>query len=286
MGHGRNHCCALLCHSELMIYRYCRSILLVAIVISLTSCANSTGKYSYGYYSGKQRPAGSHNAGSRSVVRQPHGDHHKVRKGDTLYSIAWAYGHDVRDVARWNSIRPPYTIYPEQRIRVKPPAKYTARSQPPTHTSSKSSSVRNKTSSAKTASNTYTKNKNAAKINWQWPTNGKIIGKYAARDTGKKGLDITGKAGQRIRAAASGEIVYAGSGLRGYGRLIIIKHNDTYLSAYAHNRKLYVKENQKVKRGQHIADMGSDEGQTVMLHFEVRRNGKPVNPMNYLPKRR
>ena len=263
-----------------MIYRHCRSIILIALVILLGACTNSTGKYSYGYYTGKQQPAGTRKAAPRQA------EYHKVQKGETLYSIAWAYGHDVRDVAGWNNIRPPYTIYPEQRIRVKSPAKNTYRSKPPTHTSSSSAIARSKTASSKQAKYSTRKDKNTQKISWHWPTNGKIIGGYSVRDAGKKGLDIAGKKGQRIYAAAKGEIVYVGSGLRGYGRLIIIKHNDTYLSAYAHNRKLYVKENQKVERGQHIADMGSDEAQQAMLHFEVRRNGKPVDPLKYLPKRR
>jgi lipoprotein NlpD len=269
-----------------MIYRHCKSALLIALVIFLSACSNSTGKYSYGYYTGKQQPAGTRKAAPRYTPQQRHVEYHKVQKGETLYSIAWAYGHDVRDVARWNSIRPPYTIYPEQRIRVKPLPKNTHRSKPPTHSSSSSATARNKTASSKQAKYSARKDKNTTKISWHWPTNGKIIGKYSVRDAGKKGLDIAGKKGQRIYAAAKGEIVYVGSGLRGYGRLIIIKHNDTYLSAYAHNRKLYVKENQKVERGQHIADMGSDEAEQAMLHFEVRRNGKPVDPLKYLPKRR
>jgi lipoprotein NlpD len=266
-----------------MIYPHCRIFLLVVMVIALSACTNSTGKYSYGYYSGKQKPAGTMKMAPRYTAQQRHVEYHRVEKGETLYSIAWAYGHDVRDVASWNKIRPPYTIYPEQRIRVKPPAKSTNRSQPPTHSST---TARNKAGSNNQAKYSPRKDKNTAKISWHWPTNGKIIGKYSVRDAGKKGLDIAGKAGQRIYAAAKGEIVYVGSGLRGYGRLIIIKHNDTYLSAYAHNRKLYVKENQKVERGQHIADMGSDEAERAMLHFEVRRNGKPVDPLKYLPRRR
>lgn len=269
-----------------MIQRHCKSIFTLMLAMLLASCANSTGKYSYGYYTGKQKPASSRKAAPRYPEQPGNAEYHSVEKGETLYSIAWAYGHDVRDVANWNNIRPPYTIYPAQRVRVKPPSQYTARSQPPTHAAGHSTTARKKAASSKQAKYSTKTDKNTAKISWQWPTNGKIIGKYSARDAGKKGLDIGGKTGQRIYAAAKGEIVYVGSGLRGYGRLIIIKHNDTYLSAYAHNRKLYVRENQKVERGQHIADMGSDEAEQAMLHFEVRRNGKPVDPLKYLPKRR
>ncbi|MGD8926611.1 MAG: peptidoglycan DD-metalloendopeptidase family protein, partial [Thioalkalispiraceae bacterium] len=202
---------------------------------------------------------------------------HIVSKGETLYSIAWQYGQDVRDVAQWNHIRAPYTIYPNQKIRLKPPKldKPVKRNPVIASNSRKNPPVK-----------PVIKTKNSLKISWQWPTKGKIIGTYSARDSGKKGLDIAGKIGQRVYAAAGGQIVYSGSGLRGYGKLIIIKHNDTYFSAYAHNRRLFVKEEQQVKKGQHIADMGSSEADRAMLHFEVRRNGKPVDPLRYLPKRR
>lgn len=260
------------------------------IAVYLTACTKG-GIYTYGYYSGKTRPSTSplkakvkQQQQAPHVIRQPiPADYHYVDKGETLYSIAWAYGHDVRDVAEWNKIRPPYTIYPKQRIRVKPAPKRVARAPRP---SSKSTVVRHK----KSRNTSVTRvNKNAGtrgKISWQWPAKGKIIGKYSARDRGKKGLDIAGKPGQRIFAAAGGEVVYVGSGLRGYGKLIIIKHNETYFSAYAHNRRLFVKEKQSVKKGQHVADMGSSEADRAMLHFEVRRNGKPVDPLRYLPKRR
>jgi len=269
-----------------MTFRNCKFVLLAAAVVLLISCAKSTGKYSYGYYTGKQKQASTRKGSSASTHDKRPADYHVVEKGETLYSIAWAYGHDVRDVANWNNIRPPYTIYPKQNIRVKPVPKHVKRSHATARPPGKSNLTRKKTSATPSAVSTNKKAKKSVKISWQWPTKGKIIGNYSARDAGKKGLDIAGKAGQHIYASAKGEIVYVGSGLRGYGKLIIIKHNETYFSAYAHNRRLYVKENQKVERGQHIADMGSDEADRVMLHFEVRRNGKPVDPLSYLPGRR
>ena len=118
---------------------------------------------------------------------------------------------------------------------------------------------------------------------WAWPADGKVLGRYSEGDS--KGLDIAGTRGQPVRAAASGRVVYRGSGLRGYGQLIIIKHNDEFLSAYAHNDRIYVKEGDVVKRGQKIADMGSSGSDRVKLHFEIRRQGVPIDPLKYLPKR-
>jgi len=283
-----------------------KGFLSVSLVIAvLAGCAVERNDYSYGYYTGIKNPRVKRSdaaddevtAAQQPAVQaippattdKPPPEYHLVSKGETLYSIAWQYGHDVRDVAAWNHIRAPYTIYPNQRIRTRPP-RVVARPAPtpsPYPTARKYSPPAVKT---KPAAIKKTKTKKIAaksdKISWQWPTKGNIITKYSASDAGKKGLDIAGKEGQAIYAAASGDIVYSGNGLRGYGQLIIIKHNDTYLSAYAHNKRLHVKENQKVKKGQHIADMGSSEAEQPMLHFEVRRNGKPDDPLRYLPARR
>ncbi len=120
-------------------------------------------------------------------------------------------------------------------------------------------------------------------VPWQWPASGKLLAPF--NDSSNKGLDIAGKAGDPILAAGDGKVVYAGSGLRGYGELVIVKHNGTYLSAYAHNRKILVKEGQSVTKGQKIAEMGNTDADTVKLHFEIRKQGKPVDPAQYLPKR-
>jgi lipoprotein NlpD len=120
-------------------------------------------------------------------------------------------------------------------------------------------------------------------VPWLWPTSGKVVAPYS--ESGNKGLDIAGKAGDSILAAGDGKVVYAGAGLRGYGELVIVKHNATFLSAYAHNRKILVKEGQMVSRGQKIAEMGNTDSDSVKLHFEIRKQGKPVDPLLYLPKR-
>lgn len=269
------------------------------VLLFAYGCAVERNDYSYGYYTGIKNPrVKRHDTAATTVPESdvpsvpssvPSSGYHQVSKGETLYSIAWQYGHDVREVAIWNNIRPPYTIYPRQQIRVTRPSGLSTRrvpNHPPSAAHTHSKTYTPKRPASPSHKNTAKSANRGVKITWQWPTKGKIIGKYSAQDSGKKGLDIAGKPGQQIYAAADGDIVYSGGGLRGYGKLIIIKHNDTYLSAYAHNKRLHVKEDQKVKKGQHIADMGSSEANRPMLHFEVRRNGKPVNPLRYLPRRR
>jgi lipoprotein NlpD len=120
-------------------------------------------------------------------------------------------------------------------------------------------------------------------VTWIWPAAGQVIAGYS--ESGNKGVDIAGKAGDPVVAASDGKVVYAGAGLRGYGELVIVKHNATFLSAYAHNRKILVKEGQAVTRGQRIAEMGNTDAESVRLHFEIRKQGKPIDPMLYLPKR-
>ena len=203
--------------------------------------------------------------------------YHTVQKGETLYSIAWQYGHDYRTVAQWNDLPRAYTIYPGQKLRVRPP------SNPATsRLSSNSTSTRSSRTSSRTH-NTVTASSRSPQ--WRWPTEGKVISHFAAGDLTRQGIDISGRLGQPIIAAADGKVVYSGNGLRGYGNLVIIQHNETYFSAYAHNKKVLVKENEKVKSGQRIADMGKSGTDRVMLHFEIRRNGRPSNPLQYLPKK-
>ena len=241
-----------------MTYSAIQLVVLISASMLVSSCSLPPGnKYTYGYYSGRDRPASAQadNSARKGALT------HIVNKGETLYSIAWQYGQDVRDVAQWNNLRAPYTIYPQQSLRVAPPVQqpaYTTSSpraktapvQPPVH--------RSAAKTAKPVTNS------TQKISWQWPTNGTIINHYSAKDSGKKGLGIAGKSGQAIHAAADGAVVYAGSALRGYGQLVIIKHDETYFSAYAHNKRLHVREDQAVKKGQHIADMG-DSG-TCLLY--------------------
>jgi lipoprotein NlpD len=260
-----------------------------------------------------KRPQRASGSGYRTVVT-----------GDTLYSIAWDAGQDYRDVARWNGIRSPYLLKPGQRIRLSPPRRdsdrvivvagdtlyslaedvgvsyrelarwnnisppyvirpgQSLRITPPGTSSAKASRspVGNKRSSSKAASSVNVRS--AAKLGpWEWPADGSVVKRFGTN----KGLDIAGKRGQPVRAAAPGQVVYKGGGLRGYGQLIIVKHNRDFLSAYAHCDRIYVEEGDVIKRGQKIAAMGNSGTDQVKLHFEIRYRGSPVDPLKYLPRR-
>ncbi len=194
-----------------------------------------------------------------------------VAKGETLYSIAKSTGIRQQDLAAWNSLEAPYHLKPGQRLRLTPPADATAAPPPPRARAPKSKAAAAETPTLRS-------------IEWIWPTDGAIIARFAPNDAAK-GVDIAGTAGQTIRAAASGTVVYQGSGLRGYGQLIIIKHNADFLSAYAHCAAIYVQEGSVIKPGQKIAAMGSSGTDRIKLHFEIRRRGTPVDPLEYLPKK-
>jgi lipoprotein NlpD len=192
-------------------------------------------------------------------------------------------------VARWNEIKPPYTIKLGQRIRVAPPPEFDARRALHGYPSFKTDNTATndaRTLSQKDRKNTVTNNYNSDKpVKWQWPVEGKVARNFSATGNGNKGVDIVGQLNQPVYAAADGEVVYSGSGLRGYGNLVIIKHNDLYLSAYAHNNELLVKEGERIAKGKQIATMGKSDTDSVMLHFEIRRDGKPVDPLVFLPRR-
>jgi lipoprotein NlpD len=223
-----------------------------------------------------------------------------VRRGDTLYSIAWQHGLTYRQLADINGIRSPYTIYSGQRLRVKPlapqraiaPVQSKPRTAPAAH-QPKPVAVPTAVSSAPTPapepaarpSASATGSVAAYDGNWVWPTRGRLLRGFQQDSSGRKGIDIGGHNNQPVNAAANGKVVYAGSGLVGYGRLIIVKHNENLLSAYGHNNKLLVAEGEYVKAGQMIATMGSSGTNRTGLYFEIRKNGKPVNPLHYLPKR-
>ena len=213
-----------------------------------------------------------------------------VRRGDTLFSIAFRYGWDWKALAARNNIGAPYTIVPGQTIRfdgragTRPTAVAT--------TTVTSSSAGSKTTVIKRTAAAPAKPVASAPVpagpapkGWGWPSNGILIGKFSSNGSLNKGIDIAGDLGQPVLAASDGSVVYAGSGLRGYGELVIIKHSDTYVSAYGHNRRLLVREGQQVKVGQTIAEMGSTGTDRVKLHFEIRRQGKPVDPLQFLPRR-
>lgn len=250
------------------------SFFLVALLL-LNACSHK-GIYTKGYYA----RASGHKPAVVPPQRKRDADYHVVEKGETLYSIAWQNGYDHRQLAGWNGIKPPYTIFPLQRIRIKPRAMVTSPRQSSSRTKSKKAYIApNKPATNLTKKPTWTK-----KPAWYWPAQGPLLSTFSHNDAGRKGVDISGRLGQPVQAAADGKVVYSGSGLRGYGNLIIVKHNEEFFSAYAHNNKNLVKENQSVKARQRIADMGRSGTDRVKLHFEIRRDGKPVNPLSYLPK--
>ena len=218
---------------------------------------------------------------------------YSVKGGDTLFSIAWRYGLDYRKVAANNHISPPYTIYPGQKV-------YLAQRAPPKTEKKPSSSaaasgassgartVKSNSATSKPAAPPATKSKTTATpaksgACGRGPTPGRVTRGYSS--TVHKGIDIDGKRGDSITAVAAGTVVYAGSGIVGYGELLIVKHNEVYLSAYGHNSRLLVAEGAQVRAGQKIAEKGSSGTDTVKLHFEIRKEGKPIDPKRLLPPR-
>ncbi|EBK3500058.1 murein hydrolase activator NlpD [Salmonella enterica] len=267
-------------------------------------------------------PKGSYTGGST----------YTVKKGDTLFYIAWITGNDFRDLAQRNSISAPYSLNVGQTLQVGNASgtpitggnaitqadaaqqgvvtrsaqnSTVAVASQPTITYSEGSGEQSANkmlpnnkpagtvvTAPVTAPTVSTTEPNASSTStsapisaWRWPTDGKVIENFGASEGGNKGIDIAGSKGQAIVATADGRVVYAGNALRGYGNLIIIKHNDDYLSAYAHNDTMLVREPQEVKAGQKIATMGSTGTSSTRLHFEIRYKGKSVNPLRYLPQR-
>jgi len=219
------------------------------------------------------------------------GKYHVVTRGDTLYSIGFTSGVGYQNLAIWNSITPPYGLKVGQKIKLftsKQTQKKEIRKQEKiekpikNRNSSQKIAVVERSSSQKRVTVSSDKKK-LLKFNCRWPIKGKILNDFS--QTGRKGIDIKGTVGQKVKSVAVGKVVYSGSGLKGYGNLLIIKHNYLYLSAYANNRHLLVKEGELVKKGQVIAEIGGVVGKTASLHFEIRKNGSPVNPLEYLPKK-
>lgn len=252
-------------------------------------------------------------------LEQPPGiklNHHTVSRSDTLYSIAWRYGMDYHELASINNIASPYTIRVGQKINLS--SSSTGSTGAAVYTSTPGVEVRAIAENA----NAVTEVSAVSEVSpgssgkeplapspesvkpivehhveqtmvsppsgssrWQWPANGRITSGYSATDPMRKGIDLDGKLGEPVAAAKSGNVVYAGGGLAGYGELIIIKHDEQFLSAYGHNSKLLVREGDAVKAGQKIAEVGSSGTDSNKLHFEIRRDGKPVDPLQYLPKK-
>jgi lipoprotein NlpD len=212
--------------------------------------------------------------GCGGPYRKPDSNTYTVRAGDTLYSIAWRHSVDYRELARWNKLSADYRIYPGQVLKLGPSgASRTAKKQ--TRSTSTSGALAARPPTPSPADNVTA---------WTWPTEGSATAVRHA-PTGSHGITITGREGQTIRAAARGKVVYTGSGLRGFGQLIIVKHSDVFLSAYGHNRLLRVREGDEVLLGQPIAEMGIGPDRVPMVYFEIRYNGKPVDPRLYLPQR-
>ena len=288
----------------------------LAGMVLLAGCAKSTVVRS---------PSASRAPVSSAPSRPPaSGRTVTVRKGDTLYRIAKAQGVSALDLAMWNRIAPPYTIHPGQTLRLSAPeAAKPARPDPPQQagtsrpaqggtrpgTSRPADAPRPATGdkpatdkpgtrpvattptrppadtgSGKPAAPVATPAPDAA-FAWRWPADGNVVGRFIAGDPTRQGIDIAGKSGAPVRAAADGVVVYSGAGLVGYGELIIIKHSEQWLSAYGHNRARLVNEGQRVKAGEQIAEMGRSGASRDMLHFEIRYNGKPQDPLLALPKR-
>lgn len=234
--------------------------------------------------------------------------HHRVSEGETLYSIAMRYGWNYRRLAAANDIDPPYEIHPGDVIRfdvevseryaaagsgsgsstrsTASPARSASTSNESTGSTGSTGAGRNARQGSPSNNALQSTDKAASEIDWAWPHSGPIIAKYSSDGSDvNKGVDIGGDAGDSVKAAADGSVVYAGSGLLGYGNLIIVNHSETFLSAYAHNRRILVEEGQNVGQGETIAEMGDSGADSIMLHFEIRRRGDPVNPMQYLPRR-
>ena len=279
--------------------QYLRLSALAVVMLVLSGCSSSS------IYT----PVDERSIGGRQPVRvvssQHRPDQYVVRRGDTLYSIAFRYGLDYRQLARSNSINSDYSIYPGQKLSLRLTSLGTAVASTKASASKQQKPAANPTSSApQKPASTVTEAKPSTPVktsrspakstavaskkalSWRWPGSGKVIKRFSNTGAVNKGINLAGNRGDPVFAAEAGRIVYAGSGLLGYGNLVIINHNQKFLSAYAHNSRILVKENDMVKMGDKIAEIGSSGATRNMLHFEIRRDGTPVDPMKYLPRNR
>ena len=278
-----------------MRYRY---ISLVVCLSLLAACGGQSVKAPIDSRNNKASTTKSRVA--RTPVKTSNASFYVVARGDTLHSIAWQHGLGYRDLASINGIGPPYTIYSGQRLRVRPAAgssgartvplpqsRTVVLSRPVTASASKPAPK----PAARPVSSPQPKPVPQVTVGpafngtWLWPTRGRLLSKFQSNSTGKRGIEIGGHADQPVKAAANGTVVYAGSGLVGYGRLIIVKHNENLLSAYGHNSTLLVAEGEHVTAGEMIAKMGSSGTSRNELYFEIRKDEKPVDPLKYLPRK-
>ncbi len=242
----------------------------LVLILGAVGCA-STGPAAIDGYGGKA-------SGMRGTTRVPKG-YYRVRKGDSLGAIAARRRVSVDQLIRWNGLRPPYTLYVGRVLRVAPPWGGGAT------VSTRRSARRAPAATVRARAATPGSRAAASAVVWAWPLSGAVIQGFRAGDPARAGLRIGCQAGAEVRAAAGGKVVYSGSGLKGYGNLIIVQHNQNYLSAYGFNRRLFLTEGSSVERGQPVAECGAGPGGVPMLHFEVRRNGASVDPLLYLPPR-
>ena len=276
-------------NSYMTLARMALVVLTMLLMLSLVGCASSG-----------MAPVSNRTAAPIPV--KP-GSSYIVRRGDTLYSIAWRYRLDYHQLGAWNRIRgPEYRIYPGQRLRLYPPPPSSRPRQRPPVKPRPASSVVSSSAPAIPESrgkppaairqpvknvSRIPKNDQSTKLKlaWRWPTIGRVVQTYSATDPERKGIRISGVSGQTVVATEAGRVVYSGSGLVGYGNLVIIKHDHNYLSAYGYNKKLLVKEGDVVARGEQIAQMGSPRnGAESVLHFEIRKEGRPIDPLPLLPR--
>ena len=218
---------------------------------------------------------------------------YQVKPGDTMFAIAWRFGWDYKKLAKANAINSPYTIYVGQVIyfneindnsAIKAPVEKGAVKKPVViakETPKKQPSSASKKVDKSPILKAYTGSKS---VKWSWPLRGKLIQVFANKAGTSNGIDLSSSLGKPVKSASSGIIVYSGSGIQGYGKLVVVKHNDTFLSAYAYNSRILVEEGAIVSAGQVIAEVGKGPQLDPRLHFEIRKNGKPVNPLRYLPK--
>ncbi|WP_339674741.1 peptidoglycan DD-metalloendopeptidase family protein [uncultured Zhongshania sp.] len=253
---------------------------IITLVLSVTACTTSGGSAPVSdRYNPSERPP----------------PYYVVSAGDTLFSIAWRYGFNVKGLATANKLAPPYTIYPGQALVLQESTRVIAAAAKPAPTKNKPSTSKARVTPSKpVAAAKVPIPKPAIKSTpavldsgeaWRWPISGPLVRSFVATGQEHKGIDIKGKIGEPVRAAKAGVVVYSGSGLVGYGNLLILKHSDRYLSAYGHNRRLLVKEGDSVKAGAVIAELGDSGTDSPKVHFEVRIDGKPVDPLRLLPRR-
>ncbi|HEY2021982.1 peptidoglycan DD-metalloendopeptidase family protein [Paraburkholderia sp.] len=294
-----------------------RSVSVLALSLLMTACASRLDQAPVVDRSTGGTLATVPGAASEPAVPlgPPPPGYYRVKPGDTLYRIALENGQNYRDISAWNNLTNPNQIEVDQLLRVVPPGANTAATTPGVATApigpngtvqsaplanapaavgaampplygagtngSPANGLANGAAPANSGAASDTGSAAAGNVAFAWPVRGPLLNTF--NDTTNKGVNIGGSAGEAVKASADGRVVYAGNGLRGYGNLIIIKHDATYLTAYAHNRALMVKEGDAVTKGQKIAEMGNSDSDRVMLHFEVRRQGKPVDPLKYLP---